>query len=245
MASAFFRIVDRSQVRCVLVSSKTKVAPLKPLSVPRLELQAALLGVRLAKSVAENHTLVIVRRFFWSDSTTVLSWLQSDQRKYRQFVACRVSEILYTTKVDKWHYVPSRLNVADDATKWKDGLQINSNHRWFRGPSFLYDPPSTWPKPKELPGSTAEELRPVHVHQEKAEQQLVQFCRFSKWERCLRAVAFVHRFIDQLKRKRGDEITKDPRILTREELQRAESTMFRLVQYEVFADKIITMQENQ
>lgn len=63
VAAAYFRIVDRTQVRCVLVSSKTKVAPLKPLSVPRLELQAALLGARLAKSVTENHTLCISNSF--------------------------------------------------------------------------------------------------------------------------------------------------------------------------------------
>lgn len=72
-AVAYFRIIDRGQVRCTLVGAKTKVAPLKPLSIPRLELQAALLGARLAKSIEENHTLNINRRVFWSDSSTVLS----------------------------------------------------------------------------------------------------------------------------------------------------------------------------
>ncbi|XP_062699445.1 uncharacterized protein LOC134284513, partial [Aedes albopictus] len=250
VAAAYFRIVDQSQVRCILVSSKTKVAPLKPLSIPRLELQAALLGSRLAKSVAENHTLPIKQRFFWSDSTTVLSWLQSDQRKYRQFVACRVSEILDSTKVTEWQYVPSRENVADDATKWKDGLRIDNSHRWFSGPHFLYDSSNMWPQQKKLSSPTAEELRPMHIHKEIIHDPLIQFCRFSKWERCLRAVAYVHRFVDQLKRKtNGDpddaEAKEVQLFLTREELQRAEHTILRLAQLEAFADEVATMQTNQ
>lgn len=64
--AGYFRIVDRGQVRCALVSDKTKVAPLKPMSDPRLELQAAVIGVRLMKSIQ--------------------SWIHPDQRKYRQFV---------------------------------------------------------------------------------------------------------------------------------------------------------------
>ncbi|XP_062539161.1 uncharacterized protein LOC134207463 [Armigeres subalbatus] len=245
VATVFFRIVEQSQVRCALVSSRTKVAPLKLLSVPRLELQAALLGARLAKSVAENHTLQIKQRFFWGDSSTVLSWIRSDHRRYRQFVAYRVSEILDTSKVDEWHYVPSHLNVADDATKWKERLQISNNHRWFCGPDFLYDPPNLWPKQNAPYTPTTEELRPIHVHRELRREQVVQFCRFSKWERCLRAVAYVHRFIDQLKRKRRKEQSDVTSILTREELQRAEETIIKQAQFEAFADEVITMQNNQ
>ncbi|XP_055622227.1 uncharacterized protein LOC129765816 [Toxorhynchites rutilus septentrionalis] len=60
----YFRVIDRDQVRCALVSSKSKVAPVKALSIPRLELQAAVIGTRLAKSIAENHDLPILRRVF-------------------------------------------------------------------------------------------------------------------------------------------------------------------------------------
>ncbi|XP_062704691.1 uncharacterized protein LOC115265156 [Aedes albopictus] len=77
---AYFRIVDRGQPRCTLVASKAKVAPLISMSVPRLELQAAVIGSRLAKSIAEYHTIPVRRRFFWSDSTTVLAWINSDTR---------------------------------------------------------------------------------------------------------------------------------------------------------------------
>ncbi|XP_062710405.1 uncharacterized protein LOC134288715 [Aedes albopictus] len=117
-AVAYFRIVDRATVRCSLVSSKTKVAPIKQLSVPRLELQAAVLGTRLTKSIISSHTLSINRKVFWSDSNTVLAWLRSDQRRFHQFVAFKIGEIQEETDVSEWRKVPSGWNVADDATKW-------------------------------------------------------------------------------------------------------------------------------
>ncbi|XP_062707580.1 uncharacterized protein LOC115257239 isoform X2 [Aedes albopictus] len=135
--TAYFRIFDQGRVRCSLVSAKTKVAPLKPLSIPKLELQAAVIGARLARTVMENHSLKIAKRVLWTDSSTVLSWLRSDVRKYRQFVAHRVSEILDLTTVDEWRWIPTRLNVADDATKWGKGPQIDESSRWFRAPDFF------------------------------------------------------------------------------------------------------------
>ncbi|XP_055614883.1 uncharacterized protein LOC129761194 [Toxorhynchites rutilus septentrionalis] len=159
-AVAYFRIIEQQTVRCVLVSAKTKVAPLKPISIPRLELMAAVLGVKLAKSVGEYHTLAITRRVFWSDSSTALSWIRSDQRKYRQFVAFRVTEILENSQVDEWRWIPSRWNVADEATKWGKGPSINNSSRWFQAPAYLYQHPDLWPHQDLRVTETPEELRP-------------------------------------------------------------------------------------
>ncbi|XP_055605274.1 uncharacterized protein LOC129753482 [Uranotaenia lowii] len=116
-AVAYFRIVDRGTIRCTLVSSKTKVAPLELHSMPRMELLAAVIGARLKKTIIQEHSLHIAKTFMWSDSSTVLSWIRSDVRRYRQYVAFRVNEILNLTTIDEWNWVPTRLNVADEATK--------------------------------------------------------------------------------------------------------------------------------
>ena len=101
-AVAYFRIIDNGRIRVALVSSKTKVAPLRGLSIPRLELMAALLGARLQKTIRKNHLLEINKIYYWTDSSTVCSWIRSDTRRYRQFVAHRVDEILNISSVDDW-----------------------------------------------------------------------------------------------------------------------------------------------
>ncbi|XP_055622908.1 uncharacterized protein LOC129766407 [Toxorhynchites rutilus septentrionalis] len=244
-ALAYFRIVDSSGVRCSLVSAKTKVAPLKPLSIPRLELQAAVLGAKLSKSVEDNHTLSIVRRVLWTDSSTVLSWLRSDQRKYRQYVAFRVTEILELTQVDEWRWVPSRWNVADEATKWGKGPNISSSSRWFQAPAFLYQEPDTWPQQGPCVVEITEELRTIHLHCHLIRQQLIDFERYSKWERLVRAIAYVYRFIDNCRRKIENYSTELSGWLNQNELQKAEWTIFKLIQHEAYGDEIVTFNRNQ
>ncbi|XP_058810950.1 uncharacterized protein LOC131675821 [Topomyia yanbarensis] len=80
---AYLRFVlPENTISCAIVSAKTKVAPLKPLSIPRLELQAAILGARLARFIEENHNIKIDEKIFWSDSRIVLAWIRSDSRRY-------------------------------------------------------------------------------------------------------------------------------------------------------------------
>ncbi|XP_065084406.1 uncharacterized protein LOC135706688 [Ochlerotatus camptorhynchus] len=227
---AYFRIIDRGQVRCALVSAKSKVAPLKPLSIPRLELQAAVIGSRLVKSIEENHTLPIRRRVIWSDSSTVLSWIQLDQRKYRQYVAVRISEILDVTNIEEWRWVPTRLNVADEATKWMKEPSFHADCRWFVGPEFLYQEESAWPKRILPTKDTAEEIRPIHAHHRKIPEPLINYSRYSKWERLLRATAFLLRCVNNCRSKiNGDPVELNP-ILSQRKLQNAEEFLWRAVQ---------------
>lgn len=75
------------------------------------------IGCRLAEMILKSNTVQIRNRVFWSDSMNVLSWIRSDARRYVQFVAFRVGEILESTEVKEWRYVPTKENVADEATK--------------------------------------------------------------------------------------------------------------------------------
>ncbi|KAH8317047.1 hypothetical protein KR074_012443, partial [Drosophila pseudoananassae] len=109
-----------------------------------LELMGAVLGAKLAQTLELSLGAKLSTRTFWTDSRTVLSWLRSDQRKYKQFEAFRVIEILDGTSVKDWRWVPSSENVAD-ATKWNKGPDFNRESRWLNGPRFLWQERQFWP----------------------------------------------------------------------------------------------------
>ncbi|XP_055920071.1 uncharacterized protein LOC129951774 [Eupeodes corollae] len=199
-AVAYMRIQTEYKVSCKLLASKTKVAPIKLTSIPRLELIAALIGARLACSIGQSLSNPITKIFYWSDSVTLLRWLRSDAKTTEgQFVAFRIAEIQELSNIGNWRYVPSDLNVADDATKWKKGPSLNMNDRWFKGPEFLLSDEIEWPDDISLqPNPGAEILEAVHHICEPA----IKFENFSSWFKILRLTAFVHRGIQVIiKRK--------------------------------------------
>ncbi|KAM8701744.1 hypothetical protein ACLKA7_005482 [Drosophila subpalustris] len=88
-AAAYLRITNGQESDIVFIMGKTRLAPKKLLSIPRLELQAAVLGV--------HHHLTLTQTTFWSDSMTVLQWINSTSRRFKPFVGHRVAEIISTT----------------------------------------------------------------------------------------------------------------------------------------------------
>ncbi|XP_072930335.1 uncharacterized protein [Epargyreus clarus] len=199
VAAVYWRsIYVDNTVHMSLVMAKGKVAPLKVTSVPRLELQAAVLGCRLARTVETEHDVKPGRRIFWTDSRTVLSWLRAGPRTYKPFVAHRVAEIEDDTKVSEWRWVPTALNVADDATRGTPS-EFEHNHRWFRGPHFLYNSEESWPQEPEsvVTPITGEERVATTTH---GTQRLVDalplVSKFSSWLRLVRTTGRVLQFIE-------------------------------------------------
>ena len=100
----YFRamVMVRGEGRCALMINRAKVASLKELSIPRLESQASVLGARMSQAVRDNHNFAISKVVFWIDVEVVLSWIQSDQRRYKQFVGFRIGEILSMSRLTDW-----------------------------------------------------------------------------------------------------------------------------------------------
>ncbi|XP_055634159.1 uncharacterized protein LOC129774446 [Toxorhynchites rutilus septentrionalis] len=234
---AYLRAEVAGQIQCALVTGKAKVAPLKLMSVPRLELQAAVLGARLVESICSTHTLPITKRFIWTDSKTVLGWINSDQRRYRQFVAFRIGEILEKTKANEWHWVPSDSNASDDATKWKRGPNLCPEGRWFGGPDFLHLSEEYWPSIPEEKYDTTEEQQSSMVMHHYIIDSVFDWERFSNWNRLSRTVGFVVRYLGNLRAiARRLPTTKGP--LSQEELAKAEAWIFHSTQKEIFAKEV-------
>ncbi|XP_036217946.2 uncharacterized protein [Bactrocera oleae] len=145
-AVAYLRSQTSSgKIDVTFVSSKSKCAPMKTLTVPRLELQAAVLGTRLMQCIRDEHSLDITDCILWSDSKTAIKWIRSVHRRYKPFVQHRIAEILATTNVSNWRWLPTKLNVADEATRINDCINFSPVTRWSRGPPFLQQDEQFWP----------------------------------------------------------------------------------------------------
>ena len=117
---------------------KSRVAPLKAVTIPRLELTAAVSSVRISQQLQRELECTIDQEYFWTDSKVVLGYVANESRQFDVFVANRVQEIQENTSVDQWKYVESKQNPADEISR---GLKTQEllNSRWITGPEFLWE----------------------------------------------------------------------------------------------------------
>ncbi|KAI7805170.1 hypothetical protein IRJ41_000825 [Triplophysa rosa] len=162
---AYLRTEDQQgDVEVAFFTARSKVAPKKQQSIPRLELCAVLTGAQLARVAQAELTLPIQHITLWTDSTTVLTWLNSESCRFKVFVGTRVAEIQDLTEQHTWKFVPSSQNPADDITRGRTLRELGPDSHWHLGPSFLRDSPSSWPvTPPHSVNKDGDELRKTGV----------------------------------------------------------------------------------
>ena len=207
------------------VTDKSRVAPLKELTIPRLELQAAVLASRLGKTILDGSRLQFEAVHYFSDSRVTLAWLQGQPRSYKPFVSTRVSEIQSTSEPANWSHCPTDHNVANDVSKGISPDQMMG--RWLNGPDFMQQPEECWPMERGIPNMAEvnRERRKVHPVCAAAVHEPVLNCEnFSKWRNLLRATAYVLRFCHNLriKVKQPDDQEVESGPLTPAEIESAE-----------------------
>ncbi|GFS68288.1 integrase catalytic domain-containing protein [Trichonephila clavipes] len=145
-AAIYCRQKHNGKIKVQLLVSKTKVAPVKQVSIPRLELCGAHLLSKLFKSVLRTLKYYTFDVFAWTDSKIVLSWLSGHPRQWKTFVANRTSEIIEVLPTKHWRHVPSKENPADIASRGIDPKCLPDCKLWWQGPPWLRLETSSWPK---------------------------------------------------------------------------------------------------
>ncbi|XP_017472588.1 PREDICTED: uncharacterized protein LOC108363668 [Rhagoletis zephyria] len=184
----------------------------------------------------------------WRDSTTVISWLNSENRRYKPFVAHRIAEILAVTHPCDWKWVPTSANVAGDATRHSRHIDLSETSRWFKGPEFLSLGVEDWPKhstetttAETTTETTTEELspRPLLIL---FNSTIFNFNRFSSYNRLKRSTAWVLRFVNRSRRKNSPVEFYG---LSASEVNAAEKLLCRVAQEATFPAEITALRVGQ
>ena len=193
-----------------LLCSKTRVAPLKDLTIPRLELMSArILAVlmdNVYKALCSQVTFDKVK--YWLDSKTALYWIYN-QGEWKQWVQFRVSEILRLTKKSDWGHVGGKDNPADIGSRGVSALVLKDSKMWWEGPEWLRENEENWPKTLVLEDSKEikeerKKMCVLSVVTEKSEKlsNVMDVERFNSLNKLLRVTAWVRRFVNNLKLKK-------------------------------------------
>lgn len=234
-AVIYLRIAGSSNDYTVtLLTAKSKVAPIKTVSIPHLELCATVLLTRLMIFVLKSLNRPQIQLYGWTDSTA-LAWLKGHPSRWTTFVANRVSEVQTSLPSARWNHVPSKENPADCASRGLSPNEFRDYKLWWHGPNWLRSSSDTWPKQSSvlhpsvsnLESTIPESRKTIACHvQLPVEWELPN--EFSSWTRLIRVTARVKRFINHL-RKRTDQSRGSDLNLSVIELKEASLFWFRYV----------------
>ena len=197
-ACIYLRSIDvLGNITNKLLCSKSRVAPLKKLSLPRLELCAAMLLADMYQASSRALKTSFNKVRLWTDSMVVLSWIKSPAARWKIFVANRVNHIQTTTNVDDRNHFNSKENPADLVSRGVDTDVLRTSRLWWNGPNWLQHDDTYWPRCEEITEISTErkQVKPTRVISlltQQSEEEV--FTKFSSWNKLQQVIAYCLRF---------------------------------------------------
>ena len=219
-ACIYLHYKSKEKVISTLVAAKTRVAPVKKITLPRLELLAALcLSKLMVKIQSSLQRLVQIQRIIClTDAEIVLNWITREDRSYKQFVRNRCMQIRDKVPVDNWYHVPGKVNAADLPSRGcfpRQLQQPTTRCQWLNGPEWMSKDEEVWPIRKdikpvfddpELKVSKSDDVDSlITIHSTKPNlEKIIKFEDYSCINRLIRVVAWCNRFISNCRIKKEE-----------------------------------------
>lgn len=189
---------EHGEKHCSFVMGKSRVAPLKQVTIPRMELTAAVVAAKMDRMLKQELQLQLKDSVFWTDSLTVLQCIENEASRFKTFVANRVSFIREASEPSQWRYVGTSLNPADMASRGIKVENFMKKQNWIKGPEFLCKHENEWPLRPDQASAMEVELKNSAVvncvsatEKRKPMDKLIEY--YSEWYRLKRAIAWMLR----------------------------------------------------
>ena len=234
----YLRLIDDAhKVHCSFVMGKSRVTPLRVVTVPRLELQAAIISVKISDFLKQEMEHEGTPEYFWTDSKVVLGYISNEARRFHVYVANRVQRIRESSDPSQWRYVATGENPADHASRGLGADELIASN-WFSGPSFLWENDLHKEEiNKEETLMNDPEVKGGHCHllETKEEKTMIErLDKFSDWSRAVIGIAA----LQQLIRRKTNRNKTDSTRLTTDDKSKARTTIIKMVQGESFIEEI-------
>ncbi|GFT87924.1 uncharacterized protein TNCV_800171 [Trichonephila clavipes] len=238
-AVLYAQSISEEDVSTRLLCSKSRVAPVKPITIPRLELCACVLLSQLLEKVLHSLTLPIQQIMLWTDSNIVLAWIQRSPEQLKTFIGNRIKIIQRLTQNCQWNHVSSNENPADLISRGVNASDISSKQLWWHGPDFLREEFEANPIDFERITSDSDylkELKPANV--------LLTSCKFSliddlskrsnNYTKLLHILSYIFRFLHN---SRNPSVKRSGQ-LDYSEVNEAELCLIKNLQASAFQEEI-------